>query len=47
MLGEVKGESMKILRDFVKSVKIDEIKKHEYLLTPGRYVGFAEEEEDP
>ena len=30
-----------------KSVPLKEIKKHDYILTPGRYVGFAEEEEDP
>lgn len=34
-------------RGFCKSVNLDEIKKHDYILTPGRYVGFAEEEEDP
>ena len=31
---------------FCKSVKIDEIRKHEHILTPGRYVGAEEEEED-
>ena len=31
---------------FCKNVKLDEVKKHDYILTPGRYVGFAEEEED-
>jgi len=35
------------VRGFCKSVNIDEVKKHDYILTPGRYVGFAEEEEDP
>jgi len=35
------------IRGFCKSVKLDEVKKHDYILTPGRYVGFAEEEEDP
>ncbi|NLJ39191.1 MAG: SAM-dependent DNA methyltransferase [Candidatus Atribacteria bacterium] len=30
-----------------KNVSLDEIKKHDYILTPGRYVGFAKEEEDP
>ena len=31
---------------FCKSVKLDEIQKHEWILTPGRYVGAEEEEED-
>ncbi|MCD6236371.1 MAG: SAM-dependent DNA methyltransferase [Thermoplasmata archaeon] len=31
---------------FCKSVTIEEIRKHNHILTPGRYVGFAEEEED-
>ena len=31
---------------FCKSSKIDEIRKHEHILTPGRYVGAEEEEED-
>ena len=35
------------IRGFCKSVKLDDVKKHDYILTPGRYVGFAEEEEDP
>lgn len=35
------------VRGFCKSVHLDEVKKHDYILTPGRYVGFAEEEEDP
>lgn len=35
------------VRGFCKSVNLDEVKKHDYILTPGRYVGFAEEEEDP
>ena len=32
---------------FCKSVKLDEIRKHEHILTPGRYVGSEEVEEDP
>jgi type I restriction enzyme M protein len=31
---------------FCKSAKLDEIRKHEHILTPGRYVGAEEEEED-
>ena len=26
---------------------MDEIRKHEWILTPGRYVGAEEEEDDP
>lgn len=29
-----------------KAVKLEEIKKHDFVLTPGRYVGAAEEEDD-
>ena len=31
---------------FCKSVKLDEIRTHDYVLTPGRYVGAAELEDD-
>jgi len=31
---------------FCKSVKIDEMREHEYILTPGRYVGIEEKEDD-
>lgn len=31
---------------FCKSAALEEIKKHDYILTPGRYVGFEETEED-
>lgn len=31
---------------FCKSVKLEEIRKHEHILTPGRYVGTEEKEED-
>lgn len=41
------GREYEDVRGFCKSVHLDEVKKHDYILTPGRYVGFAEEEEDP
>ena len=31
---------------FVKSVQLNEIEKHDFVLTPGRYVGAAAEEDD-
>tara|TARA_R110000782_G_scaffold213944_4_gene301863 strand:- start:2605 stop:4323 length:1719 start_codon:yes stop_codon:yes gene_type:complete len=31
---------------FCKSAKLDELQKHDYVLTPGRYVGATEEEDD-
>jgi len=31
---------------FCKSAKLDEIRKQRHILTPGRYVGYEEEEED-
>ncbi|VVB70062.1 N-6 DNA Methylase [uncultured archaeon] len=34
------------IQGFCKSVKLEEIKKHEYVLTPGRYVGAKEEKKD-
>ncbi len=41
------GDEYEDVRGFCKSVKLDDVKKHDYILTPGRYVGFVEEEEDP
>lgn len=34
------------IQGFCKSALIDEIREHEYILTPGRYVGIEEGEED-
>ena len=41
------GGEYEDIRGFCKSVNLDVVKKHDYILTPGRYVGFAEEVEDP
>jgi len=40
------GGEYEDVRGFCKSVELNEVKKHDFILTPGRYVGFAEEEED-
>lgn len=40
------GEDYEDILGFVKSVKLEEIKEHEYMLTPGRYVGLEKEEEE-
>jgi type I restriction enzyme M protein len=41
------GGKYEDVRGFCKSVTVDDVKKHDYILTPGRYVGYVEEEEDP
>lgn len=43
---EVNGISYEDEAGFCKSAKLEEIIKHDYVLTPGRYVGAAEEEDD-
>lgn len=43
--GTRKGEYENI-KGFCKSASLDEIRKHEHILTPGRYVGVADVEED-
>jgi len=40
------GENFEDVAGFCKSASLDEIKKHDFVLTPGRYVGAQEQEED-
>lgn len=40
------GEGYEDVAGFVKSAKLENIQKHEHVLTPGRYVGAADAEED-
>ncbi len=40
------GLKYKDIPGFCKAATLDEIRKHDHILTPGRYVGTAEEEED-
>ncbi|MFJ4414259.1 type I restriction-modification system subunit M [Streptomyces sp. NPDC088925] len=42
-----KGLSYEDVAGFCYSAPLEEIKKHDYVLTPGRYVGAAEIAEDP
>jgi len=44
--GEIKDKKYEDIQGFCKSVTLDEIKKYEWILTPGRYVGTQEEEEN-
>jgi len=47
LTGEGKGGGeYRDVPGFCKNAKLDEIKKHDYVLTPGRYVGAAEAIED-
>ncbi|KKW68755.1 restriction endonuclease HindVIIP subunit M [Lampropedia cohaerens] len=40
------GEGYEDVPGFCHSAKLDDIRKHEHVLTPGRYVGAAEQEDD-
>lgn len=40
------GEGYEDVAGFVKSAALEEIQKHDHVLTPGRYVGAADVEED-
>lgn len=42
----VNGVAYEDQAGFCKSVSLDEMKKHDFVLTPGRYVGAADEEDD-
>ena len=44
--GEIKHKKYQNIPGFCKSASLDEIRKHEWILTPGRYVGSEEQEED-
>ena len=40
------GKEYEDIKGFCASVAIEDIEKQDYILTPGRYVGIAEQEED-
>ncbi|TYB39731.1 SAM-dependent DNA methyltransferase [Micromonospora sp. AP08] len=44
---KTKGQTYENLPGFCYSAKLDEVAAHDHVLTPGRYVGAAEAEEDP
>ncbi len=44
--GEVGAGEYKDILGFCKSATIEEIREHDYILTPGRYVGVEIQEED-
>ncbi|PPK92786.1 type I restriction enzyme M protein [Nonlabens xylanidelens] len=41
-----KDENYKDVKGYCKSASLEEIQKHDYILTPGRYVGIPDEEDD-
>jgi type I restriction enzyme M protein len=40
------GKDYEDIQGFCKSASIEEVRGHEYILTPGRYVGIEEAEDD-
>ncbi|MFF0251279.1 N-6 DNA methylase [Micromonospora zamorensis] len=44
---KTKGQTYEDVPGFCYSAKLDEVAVHDHVLTPGRYVGAAEAEEDP
>ena len=40
------GDNYEDIAGFVKSAKLEDLQEHDHVLTPGRYVGAAEEEDD-
>ncbi len=44
--GEAEAGEYQDIPGFCKSVSLEEIRKHDYVLTPGRYVGVPQQEED-
>ena len=40
------GQDYEAIAGFCKVAKLEEVRKHEYILTPGRYVGLEAVEED-
>jgi type I restriction enzyme M protein len=45
-VGEGLGRGYADIKGFCKSATLAEIEKHNFVLTPGRYVGIPEEEDD-
>ena len=45
-LADEMGEDYEDVAGFCYSASIDDMKKHDFVLTPGRYVGAADQEED-
>ncbi|GAA5139764.1 type I restriction-modification system subunit M [Alloalcanivorax gelatiniphagus] len=41
-----RGDGYEDVKGFCKAASLDEIKKHDFMLTPGRYVGAQEQKED-